>query len=115
MKTFTMNRSDQRLVFGIEWDVEFAGNPWVVTANVTASDHSSQVAQVQDTLSTHMELALNGWGGPNCDLINGVLGDGNTAYAASGGDFGAGSATFLTPSVTAPGSETARRVIRTAN
>ena len=51
MKTFTdVNRSDQRLVFGIEWDVEFAGNPWVVTANVTASDHSSQVAQVQDCL-----------------------------------------------------------------
>lgn len=98
MKTFTdVNRSDQRLVFGIEWDVEFAGNPWVVTANVTASDHSSQVAQVQDTLSTHMELALNGWGGPNCDLINGVPGDGNTAYAASGGDFGAGSCYFFNP------------------
>ena len=67
---------DQRLAIGLEWDVEVAGNPWVVTANITASDHSSRVSQVQDTLSTHMELALNGYGGPNCDLVNGVPGDG---------------------------------------
>ena len=98
IKTFTdTNRSDQRMVFGLEWDVEFAGNPWVVTANVTASDHTSQTAQVQDTLSTHMELALNGYGGPNCDPINGVPGDGNTAYATSGGDFGAGACYFFNP------------------
>ena len=98
IKTFTdVNRSDQRLAIGLEWDVEVAGNPWVVTANITASDHSSQVSQVQDTLSTHMELALNGYGGPNCDLVNGVPGDGNTSYAASGGDFGAGSCYFFNP------------------
>ena len=98
VKTFTdVNRSDQRMFFGIEWDTEFMGNPWVVTLNATASDHVSQVAQVQDTLSSHMELALNGWGGPNCDITTGVPGSGNTAYAASGGDFGAGACYFFNP------------------
>ena len=98
IKTFTdTNRSDQRMVFGVEWDVEIAGRPWVVDASYTASDHTSQTAQVQDTLSTHMELALNGYGGPNCDLINGVPGSGNAGYAASGGDFGAGDCYFFNP------------------
>jgi len=98
IKTFTdTNRSDQRMNFGLEWDIEIAGNPWVVNANYTASDHNSQTAQVQDTLSTHMELALNGYGGPNCNPFTGVPGDGNTAYATSGGDFGAGSCYFFNP------------------
>ena len=98
IKTFTdTNRSDQRMAFGLEWEVELAGKPWVVSADYTASDHTSQTAQVQDTLSTHMELALNGYGGPNCDLTNNLPGGGNSAYATSGGDFGAGNCYFFNP------------------
>ncbi|MGK0258969.1 MAG: iron complex outermembrane receptor protein [Candidatus Azotimanducaceae bacterium] len=96
--TFTdTNRSDQRMVFGLTYDFEVGEKSWTLDANYTASNHNSQTAQVQDTLSTHMELALNGYGGPNCDLINGVPGDGNTAYGASGGDFDAGGCYFINP------------------
>jgi len=96
--TFTdTDRTDQRMVFGLDWDIEIGGNAWVLSADYTASDHNTQSSQVQDTLSTHMELALNGFGGPNCDPFNGVPGDGNAAYAATGGDFGGGACYFFNP------------------
>ncbi len=98
IKTFTdTNRNDQRLVFGLAWDFEVGENSWTLDATYTSSNHSSQTAQVQDTLSTHMELALNGYGGPNCDPINGVPGSGNTSFAASGGDFDSGTCYFFNP------------------
>ena len=98
IKTFTdTNRSDDRLVVGLTYDTDFNGKDWTIDMNYTASNHTSQISQVQDTLSTHMELALNGFGGPNCDPFNGVPGSGNTAYAASGGDFNAGACYFVNP------------------
>lgn len=97
IKTFTdTNRSDQRMVFGLTYDFEIGEKSWTVDANYTASNHNSQTAQVQDTLSTHMELALNGYGGPNCDPINGTPGDGNTAYGKTR-DFNAGACYFINP------------------
>lgn len=98
IKTFTdTNRSDQRLVFGLVYDFDVGGRSWTIDASYTASNHSSQTTQLQDTLSTHMELALNGFGGPNCDPINDIPGAGNTAYASSGGDFAAGPCYFFNP------------------
>ena len=98
IKTFTdTNRSDQRLVAGFVYDFELGDKSWTLDASYTASNHSSQTSQVQDTLSSHMRLALNGYGGPNCDTTNGTPGDGNAAYASSGGDFGAGNCYFFNP------------------
>ncbi len=98
LTTFTdANNNDQRFNVGLEWDVEIGGRSWVVDADFTASHHTRQSAQVQDTLSTHMELSLNGFGGPNCDPFNDVPGSGNAAYAASGGDFGAGKCYYFNP------------------
>lgn len=98
LDTFTRtNRSDQRYMVGFDWDFDMGGRVWNMDVSYTASQHGSATTQQQDTLSTHMELALNGRGGPNCDLINGVPGDGNAAYAASGGDFGAGNCYFFNP------------------
>ena len=98
LDTFTRtNRSDQRYMVGFDYDFELGGRTWNMDLSYTASQHSTASTQQQDTLSTHMELALNGRGGPNCDLINGVPGDGNQSYAASGGDFGAGNCYFFNP------------------
>lgn len=98
IQTFTdTNRDDTRLVFGVTYDFNIGDQDWSLIADYTASNHNSQTSQVQDTLSTHMELALNGYGGPNCDPINDTPGSGNTAYAASGGDFGAGACYFVNP------------------
>ena len=44
-----------------------------------------------------MELAINGFGGPNCDPFSGTKGSSNLAYAASGGDFGAGNCYYFNP------------------
>ena len=98
LDTFTdTDRKDTRYVLGLDWDLELGDRQWNVQASYTHSDHNSDTIQSQDTLSTHMELALNGYGGPECDLINGVPGDGNSSYATSGGDFGAGSCYFFNP------------------
>lgn len=96
--TFTdSNRDDTRLVFGLTYDFNIGDRDWTLNADYTASNHNSQNSQVQDTLSTHMELALNGYGGPNCNPISDTPGSGNAAYAASGGDFGAGACYFVNP------------------
>ena len=59
---------------------------------IASSSHTSQTSQVK-TRYRLMELALNGYGGPECDLINGTPGS-DSAYALSGGDFGAGNCFF---------------------
>ena len=96
--TFTnTNRSDSRYVFGGRYDMAFGDREWILDASLTASQHTSGTTQAQDTLSSHMELAINGYGGPNCDTLNGVPGSGNASYAASGGDFDAGTCYFFNP------------------
>ena len=100
LATFTnTNRTDQRLVMGFVWDTEIAGRAWTIDASYTATEHDSATSQVQDTLSTHLELAMAGFGGPNCDPTNpaSVAGEGNAAFAASGGDFTAGNCYFFNP------------------
>jgi iron complex outermembrane receptor protein len=98
LKSFTnTNRSDSRYVLGGSYDFAFGDKEWVLDASYTATQHSTGSTQVQDTLSSHMELAINGLGGPNCDVQNGVPGSGNTAYSTSGGDFDAGACYFFNP------------------
>ena len=98
LDTFTnRNRSDNRMSVSFVYDMEINGKSWTIDANYTASDHREASAQVQDTLSSQMELAINGRGGPNCDVINGVPGNGNQVFAATGGDFDAGDCYFFNP------------------
>ena len=98
VKTFTdTSRSDQRMVVGLTYDMLIGDNEWKIDATYTASNHNSATAQIQDTLSSHMELALNGLGGPNCDVVSGVPGSGNAAYAANNGQFDAGTCYFFNP------------------
>ena len=86
LDTFTnTTRSDQRMVMGFVWDTEIGGRSWTIDASYTASEHDTATTQSQDTLSAQMELAINGLGGPNCDVINGTPGSGNLFYAANGG------------------------------
>ncbi len=94
LDTFTKSvRGDDRALIGATWDIN---DNWALDLSYTASEHTSQVTQSQDTLSTHMELALNGYGGNNCDPINGVPGEGNTAFAQTG-NYDAGTCYFFNP------------------
>lgn len=98
LDTFTnSDRKDNRYVVGMNWDFEIGGRDWTMDLSYTASNHNSATTQAQDTLSSHMRLALNGLGGPNCDVVNGTPGDGNAAYVTSGGDFDAGQCYFFNP------------------
>jgi iron complex outermembrane receptor protein len=85
------------MVVGLTYDMLIGGNEWKIDATYTASNHNSATAQIQDTLSSHMELAINGLGGPNCDVVSGVPGSGNAAYAANNGQFDAGTCYFFNP------------------
>ncbi len=88
LNTFTnTTRSDQRLVLGGIWDTELSGKSWTVDFSYTASEHDTATTQAQDTLSAQFELAIAGFGGPNCDIVNGTAGDGNLRYAQSNGQF----------------------------
>ncbi len=88
LDTFTnTTRSDQRIVMGAVIDTELFGRSWTIDASYTASEHDTATTQSQDTLSAQMELSIQGLGGPNCDIVNGVPGGGNLRYAASGGVF----------------------------
>ena len=96
--TFTASSySDQRIVVGGTWDLEFAGKTWAIDGSYTRTEHDESVTQAQDTLSTHIELALNGFGGPACNPFTGTAGEGNLAYAASGGQFAAGKCYYYNP------------------
>ena len=96
--TFTKAaRTDERIVVGGKWDFEIGARSWNMDASYTASQHTSSITQAQDTLSSHMELAINGLGGPNCDKINGVPGSGNATYQTTNGDYDAGSCYFFNP------------------
>ncbi len=98
LSTFTnTHRADQRIVVGASYDFQFMDRDWTLDVSATSSEHASDTSQVQDTLSSHMELAINGLGGPECDVINGTPGEGNLAFAASGGDFNAGQCYYFNP------------------
>ena len=96
--TFTAaSRDDERMLLGVTSDLEFQGRPWTLDVSYAGNQHNSATTQVQDTLSSHMELAINGLGGPECDVVNGTPGEGNLAYATSGGNFEAGQCYYFNP------------------
>lgn len=98
LRTFTKaNRSDQRMIVGGTVDFDVGDRSWILDLSYTATEHDTGSTQVQDTLSTEMNLAINGLGGPGCDPSTGTPGEGNLAYAAAGGDFLAGSCYFFNP------------------
>jgi len=95
LNTFSqLDRTMDRMQLGAVIDLQ---NGWDLDVSYTKSVFNQQRMELQDTQSTEMELAINGFGGPNCDPFSGTAGSGNAAYAASGGDFGAGNCYYFNP------------------
>ena len=92
-----MDRNNQRMQVGATWDLELGGRAWTADVSYTASEMDRALSEIQDTQSVEMELAINGFGGPACNPFTGTAGEGNLAYAASGGDFAAGQCYFFNP------------------
>jgi iron complex outermembrane receptor protein len=89
-----VDRSVDRMQLGAVIDLQ---DDWQLDMSYTRSVYNQQRMELQDTQSVEMELAINGFGGPNCDPFNGTRGSGNAAYATSGGDFGAGNCYYFNP------------------
>ena len=92
-----MDRNNQRMQVGATWDLELGGRAWTADVSYTASEMDRALSEIQDTQSVEMELAINGFGGPACNPFTGTAGEGNAAYAASGGDFASGQCYFFNP------------------
>ena len=92
-----LDRNNQRMQLGARWDLELMGQSWTADVSFTASELDRALSEIQDTQSVEMELAINGFGGPNCNPFTGTAGEGNAAYAASDGDFAAGQCYFFNP------------------
>ena len=98
LPTYTdITRADQRIVLGTVWDFGLGDNAWSLDASYTATENDNGTTQVQDTLTTHMNLALRGLGGPRCNQETGTAGEGNLAYRDSKGDFSAGECYYFNP------------------
>jgi len=89
-----VDRSVDRMQLGAVIDLQ---DDWQLDMSYTRSVYNQQRMELQDTQSVEMELAINGFGGPNCDPFSGTRGSGNAAYATSGGDFGAGNCYYFNP------------------
>lgn len=99
LNTFSqLDRSMDRMQLGAIIDLQ---NGWDLDVSYTKSVYHQQRMELQDTQSAEMELAMNGFGGPNCNPFAGdpenEAGSGNAAYASSGGDFGAGNCYYFNP------------------
>ena len=92
-----ISRNNQRMQTGARWDLQLGDRDWTADISYTASEMDRALTEIQDTLSVQMELAINGFGGPNCNPFAGTAGEGNRSYAASGGDFNAGQCYFFNP------------------
>ena len=96
--TFSQFQRDlTRMQVGMTMDLDLGGNAWTLDASYTSSEYDTGQVEAQDTQSAQFELAINGFGGPNCDPFTGTAGEGNLAYAASGGNFDAGSCYYFNP------------------
>ena len=99
LATFTdISRSDERMVIGAVWDFGMNSRNWTLDASFTATESDNVTTNIQDTLTSNMDLALRGFGGPNCTSRDPAhAGRGNTAYKDSGGDFDQGDCYYFNP------------------
>ncbi len=67
-----------RAVVGLRGDLPF-GNNWTFDGSFTYSERDAQ-GRLTDTKQQQLLLALNGLGGPDCDLVNGTPGTGGCEY-----------------------------------
>lgn len=67
----------QRLVIGMRSDLAFFGEVWNLDGSVSVSQHHFQHRLPTDTYISRMDLAFDGFGGPECDITAGERGSGN--------------------------------------
>lgn len=73
----SVQRETTRLVFGGTYDFELAERPWSLDLSVTNSNFDASTYNPSDTLTSNVNAAYVGLGGPSCDQATGTPGSGN--------------------------------------
>ena len=70
-------RTNYRLNLGATYDFEMGGNEWTLDVSGTFSQRNYNSVNPSDSLTSNVDAAYVGLGGPACDQINGTPGSGN--------------------------------------
>ena len=73
----SVERETMNFVVGGTHDLQFGGRQWSLDANVNFSRYESSSFNPSDTLTSRMNDAYKGLGGPSCDAATGTPGSGN--------------------------------------
>ena len=70
-------RTNYRFNLGATYDFEMGGNEWTLDVSGTFSQRNYNSVNPSDSLTSNVDAAYVGLGGPACDQINGTPGSGN--------------------------------------
>ena len=70
-------RTNYRFNLGATYDFEVGGNQWTLDVSGTFSQRNYNSVNPSDSLTSNVDAAYVGLGGPSCDQINGTPGSGN--------------------------------------
>ena len=73
----TTRRENMRAVLGLQSDFTVAGQSWLLDTDLVYSRNQLDLNWPVDTLTSRMDLAFAGLGGPDCDPHTGIPGSGN--------------------------------------
>ena len=73
----TTRRENMRALIGLQSDFTLAGQSWLLDSDLIYSRNRLDLNWPVDTLTSHMDLAFAGLGGPGCDPHTGIPGSGN--------------------------------------
>ena len=73
----SVERETTSLVLGGIYGFEFAGRSWSLDANLSISNYEAFAQNPSDTLTSNVNAAYVGLGGPSCDAATGTPGSGN--------------------------------------
>ena len=73
----SVERETTRLVLGGTYDFQLADRPWSLDASLSISSFDASTYNPSDTLTSNVDAAYRGLGGPSCDAATGTPGSGN--------------------------------------
>ena len=73
----TYDRAVYRMNVGSVTDFDFDGRAWTLDVSATYSQYELESVNPSDTITSNVDAAYVGLGGPDCDPINGSPGSGN--------------------------------------
>ena len=73
----TTRRENMRALIGLQSDFTMAGQSWLLDSDLIYSRNRLDLNWPVDTLTSRMDLAFAGLGGPDCDPQTGIPGSGN--------------------------------------